>query len=76
MNTILTDCEATANMRLFRTTTENVDDTNLLPIKPSHLVLGRVLNPLPTYIDIYEKKFALERKRQTEQKIIITLLLA
>ena len=56
MNTVLTDCEAAANMGPLSTTTENADDNNLLPITPSHLILGKALNPLPTDIDRYQEK--------------------
>ena len=58
MNTILTDYEATANMRPLSATTENAEDNTLWPITPSHLILGKAVNPLPTDTDSYEEKIS------------------
>ena len=56
MYTVLTDCEAASNIRPLSTTSEHPDDNNILPITPSHLVIGKSLSPLPTEIDLYEEK--------------------
>ena len=55
MNTVLTDCEASCNMRPLSAISENADDNNLLPLTPSHLILGKALVPLPTDRHIYEE---------------------
>ena len=70
MYTVLTDCEAASNMRPLSSTSENVDDNNLLPITPSHRLIGKELTPLPTDINSYEQRYekptlnAKERWRQ------------
>ena len=56
MNTLLTDCEAASNMRPLSATSESADDDNLIPITPSHLILGKALNPLPLEINEHEEK--------------------
>ena len=56
MYTVLTDCEAASNIRPLSTTSEHPDDNSILPITPSHLVIGKSLSPLPTEIDLYEEK--------------------
>ena len=48
--TLLTDIEATLNSRPLAGISENADDGNILPITPSHLIIGRSLKPLPTEI--------------------------
>ena len=56
MYTVLTSCEAASNSRPLTTTSEHPDDNNILPITPSHLVIGKALSPLPEEIDEYEEK--------------------
>ena len=56
LTTVLTDCESASNMRPLTSTSQSADDNNLLPITPSHLVLGKALTPLPTDINSYEEK--------------------
>ena len=48
--TLLTDIEATLNSSPLAGISENADDGNILPITPSHLIIGRSLKPLPTEI--------------------------
>ena len=71
MYTILTDCEAASNMRPLSSTSENADDQNLLPITPSHLLIGKSLVPLPTDIESYEQrhvKTSLNAKERWKQR--------
>ena len=56
LTTVLTDCESASYMRPLTSTSQRADDNNLLPITPSHLVLGKALTPLPTDINSYEEK--------------------
>ena len=56
MNTVLTDCEAASNMRPLSATSEAADDSNLLPLTPSHLINVQSLNPLPDELNQHEEK--------------------
>ena len=56
MNTVLTDCEAASNMRPLSATSEAADDSNLLPLTPSHLINVQALNPLPDELNQHEEK--------------------
>ena len=49
--TILTEVEASTNMRPLTATSEGVDDNNILPITPAHLIIGQPLVPLPRSIE-------------------------
>ena len=72
LNTILTDCEATANSRPLSYTSESADDNNLLPITPAQLVIGKELIPLPTDINSYEnrkKSINIKQKWKERQQI-------
>jgi hypothetical protein len=55
MNTLLTDFEAASNMRPLSATSKSADDNNLLPITPSHLTIGKALNPLTIEINEHEE---------------------
>ena len=55
MNTVLTDCEATRNIRPLSTISENADDNNLLPLPPCHPSLGKSFIPLTTDIRSYKE---------------------
>ena len=48
--TVLTDVEASVNVRPLSSTSENPDDKNILPLTPSHIMLGRTLDTLPNEI--------------------------
>ena len=48
--TLLTDIEAALNSWPLAGISEDADDGNILPITPSHLIIGRSLKPLPTEI--------------------------
>lgn len=56
MYAVLTDCEAASSIRPLSTTSEHPDNNNILPITPSHLVIGKSLSPLPNEIGLYEEK--------------------
>ena len=45
--TILTDVEASINLRPLSSTSENFDDKSILPLTPSHIMLGRAFDVLP-----------------------------
>jgi hypothetical protein len=62
--TILTDCESATNMRPLSSISENSDDNNILPITPSHLILGKALTPLPTDINSYEAIYTTKKTKQ------------
>ena len=68
MYTVLTSCEAASNSRPLSTTSEHPDDNNLLPITPSHLTIGKSLNPLPHEIDMHEEKQTTSDVRQQWQQ--------
>ena len=57
--TILTDIEATSNMRPLTVTSENPDDNNIIPITLCHLTIGSAIRPFPSEIYSHEEK---ERK--------------
>ena len=67
MNTVLTDCEAASNMRPLSATSENSDDNNLLPLTPSHLILGKALTPLPRHKKLSRQK-TMEVKERWKQR--------
>ena len=48
--TVLTDLEASVNVRPLSSTSENPDDKNILPLTPSHIMLGRTLDTIPNEI--------------------------
>ena len=48
--TILTDVEASVNVRPLSSTSENPDDKNILPLTPCHIMLVRTLDTTPNEI--------------------------
>ena len=57
--TVLTDVEASVNVRPLSSTSENPDDKNILPLAPSHIMLGRTLDTIPNE---YTKESKTKRK--------------
>ena len=69
LNTVLTDCEAASNMRPISATSENADDNNLLPLTPSHLIMGKALIPLPTDTNSYQdRRTTIDTKERWKQR--------
>ena len=68
MNTVLTDCEASCNMRPLSAISESADDNNLLSLTPSHLILGKALLPLPTDMNSYEDETIMGAKEKWRQR--------
>ena len=54
--TIQTDIEAASNMRPLTVTSESPEDNNIIPITPSHLIIGNAIKPLPIEIYSHEEK--------------------
>ena len=48
--TVVTDVEASVNVNPLSITSENPDDKNILPLTPSHIMLGRTLDTIPNEI--------------------------
>ena len=68
--TILTDVEASTNMRPLTATSEGVDDNNLLPITPSHLIIGQPLVPLPSSIESTTQTKKMDTKERWKERKI------
>ena len=52
--TILTEIEAASNMRPLTVTSENLEDNNIIPLTPCHLIIGNAIRTLPG--EIYSNK--------------------
>ena len=71
--TILTEVEASTNMRPLTATSEDVDYNNILPIIPSHPIIGQPLVPLPSSIEsTTQTKKQNTKERWKERKHIST----
>ena len=66
--TILTEVEASTNMRPLTAIFEGVDDNNILPITPAHLMIGQPLVPLPSTIESTTQSIKEDSKDRWKQR--------